>query len=229
MGRKRLITADQILDATAYVVGRDGAAQLTLDAVAVQAKISKATVLYCYGSKDELIEAVVRRGVAMDTAFNDAAIASLGDTPNAVIHGRLLAAKEVFPAEWHPVALSLCSALAQDAKLRSVQQDTQTAVMDRIKKTSAKPRGAMLAYLALEGLKLLEILEWHVWSKPEREELLRDIAWLAETEPPRSKPRQVRPPTKQASRNPRRPRKPEPNSSPATKPKQALHPPSSYS
>ena len=184
MGRKRLITADQILDATAYVVGRDGAAQLTLDAVAVQAKISKATVLYCYRSKDELIEAVVRRGVAMDTAFNDAAIASLGHTPNAVIHGRLLAAAEAFPTEMHPVALSLCSALAQDAKLRSILQGTQTAVIKRIKKTSANPRGAMLAYLCLEGLKLLEILDWLAWPKPERDELLRDIAWLAETEPP---------------------------------------------
>ena len=217
MGRKRLITADQILDATAYVVGRDGAAQLTLDAVAVQAKISKATVLYCYRSKDELIEAVVRRGVAMDTAFNDAAIASLGDTPNAVIHGRLLAAAEAFPAEFHPVALSLCSALAQNAKLRSVQQDTQTAVMDRIKKTSAKPRGAMLAYLCIEGLKLLEILDWHAWPKPERDDLLRDIAWLAETEPPRLKTHRSRTVTKLASFSPRGRPKPEPNSSPAAK------------
>ena len=189
MGRKRIITADQILDATAYVVGRDGAAQLTLDAVAVQANISKASILYYYRSKDELIEAVVRHGIAMDTALNDAAIASLGKTPNAVIHGRLLAAAEALPAELHPVALSLCSALAQDAKLRNVQQDTQTAVIDRIKRTSAKPRAAMLAYLALEGLKLLEILDWHAWPKPERDELLREIAWLAETEPPRSNPR----------------------------------------
>ena len=219
MGRKRLITADQILDATAYVVGRDGAAQLTLDAVAAQAKISKATVLYCYRSKNELIEAVVRRGVAMDTAFNDAAIASLGDTPNAVIHGRLLAAAEAFPAGFHPVALSLCSALAQDAKLRSVQQNTQTAVIDRIKKTSAKPRAAMLAYLALEGLKLLEILDWHEWPKPERDDLLRDIAWLAETEPPRSKTHLSRTVAKLASPSPRGRPKPEPNSSPAAKKK----------
>ena len=183
MGRKRIISADQILDATERVVARDGAAQLTLDAVAAQAAISKATVLYCYRSKDDLIEAVVRRGVARDTAFNNAAITSLGDSPNAVIHGRLLAAAAALPEELHAAALSICSALAQDAKLRIVLQDTQAAVIARIRRTSANPRGAMLAYLALEGLKLLEILDWHTWPTQERQELLRDIGWLAETDP----------------------------------------------
>ena len=214
MGRKRIITADQILDATERVVGRDGAAQLTLDAVAAQAGISKATVLYCYRSKDELIEAVVRRGVARDTAFNDAATAGLGDIANAVIHGRLLAATEAFPEELQAVSLSLCSALAQNAKLRSVVQDTQTAVIQRIRSTSANPRGAMLAYLALEGLKLLEILDWHTWPKPERDELLREIRWLAETEPQLPKPR-----TKLVSASPGRELKPKSKTGPAIKSK----------
>jgi hypothetical protein len=34
MGRKRIISEDKILDAAQYVVARDGAGQLTIDAVA---------------------------------------------------------------------------------------------------------------------------------------------------------------------------------------------------
>jgi AcrR family transcriptional regulator len=183
MGRKRTITAEQILAAAESVVGRVGAAELTLDAVAEQAGVSKATILYTFNSKKQLIEAVVRNGVTRDTAFNNAAIAELGDTPSAVIRGRLLAAGEPFPAELHTAALNLCSALMQDDALREVVQATQADVIGRIRKTSTSPRGAMLAYLALEGLKLLEILDFHPWPKAERKQLLREIDWLVDAEP----------------------------------------------
>ena len=187
MGRKRTISEEQILHAAETVVGRDGAAQLTLDAVATQAGVSKASILYYYGSKNELIEAVIQRGVARDTAFNDAATASLGDVPNAVIRGRLMAAAEPFPDELHTVALNLCSALAQNTRLRTVMHETQASVIARIRATSVSPGGAMLAYLALEGLKLVEILDFHTWPEAERSQLLSEIEWLVNVVPPATK------------------------------------------
>ena len=53
MGRKRTIEPDAVLDAAEQVVMRDGAARLTLDAVACAAGISKASVLYDYKTKPE--------------------------------------------------------------------------------------------------------------------------------------------------------------------------------
>ena len=55
MGRKRVIDQEQVLDAAQRVVARDGAARLTLDAVAEEAGISKASVIYDYKSKQALI------------------------------------------------------------------------------------------------------------------------------------------------------------------------------
>ena len=81
------------------------------------------------------------------------------------------------------MALNLCAALAQDAQLRTAIQVNQTAVIDSIMKTSPNPRGALLAYLALEGLKLLESLDYHTWPKADRAKILREINWLVDARP----------------------------------------------
>ncbi|HTN59951.1 MAG TPA: TetR/AcrR family transcriptional regulator [Devosia sp.] len=184
MGRKRIIGREQVLDAADRVVARDGAARLTLDAVAAEAGISKASVLYDYKSKQGLIAAMVDRSVAGDNQFNLTMTESLGQVPNAAVRGRIVAAAEPLPEEFRAVALNLCAALAQDADLRGAIQKNQNEVIGRIMSTSANPRGALLAYLALEGLKLLEALDYHNWPKPERERILREINWLVGIQPP---------------------------------------------
>jgi AcrR family transcriptional regulator len=188
MGRKRTIDQEQILNAAEFVVARDGAAHLTLEAVAERAGVSKASVIYDFKSKQALIEAVIRRAVRNDNAFNDGVTEGLGNITSSVIRGRIVAASEPFPDEFRAVALNLCAALAQDAQLRTAIQANQTAVIDRIMKTSANPRGALLAYLALEGLKLLESLDYHTWPASERAKILREINWLVD-----ARPRQIEP------------------------------------
>ena len=57
MGRLRIIDRDAVLTAAERVVRRDGAARLTIEAVAAEAGISKASVLYDYKTKQALIKA----------------------------------------------------------------------------------------------------------------------------------------------------------------------------
>lgn len=188
MGRKRIIDQEQVLDAAERVVARDGAARLTLDAVALEAGISKASVLYDYKSKQALITALVERSVAKDNRFNNATTAELGTLSSAVIRGRIVAAAEPFPEQFRAIALNLCAALAQDADLRKTIQRNQAEVIERITNTSENPRGALLSYLALEGLKLLESLDYYTWPKPERDRLLREINWLVDMRPKDDEP-----------------------------------------
>lgn len=188
MARKRVIDQEQILNAAEFVVARDGAVRLTLDAVAERAGVSKGSVVYDYKSKHALIEAVIHRAVKHDNAFNDAVTISLGDIPSATIRGRIVAAAEPFPDEFRAVALNLCAALAQDEKLRQAIQDNQNRVIQNVKDSATQPRGALLAYLALEGLKLLETLDYHTWAKEERDQILREINWLVDLSPESNKP-----------------------------------------
>ena len=52
---------DALLDAAEVVVGRDGIANLALDAVAAQAGLSKGGLLHHFPNKDRLVEAMVER------------------------------------------------------------------------------------------------------------------------------------------------------------------------
>jgi AcrR family transcriptional regulator len=52
---------EQLLDAAAVVIRRDGAAALTLDAVAAEAGVTKGGVLYHFASKRALIDGLVGR------------------------------------------------------------------------------------------------------------------------------------------------------------------------
>src|SRR3546814_20236097 len=53
----------------------------------------------------------------------------------------------------------------------------------RVLETSSQPRGALLAFLAIEGLMALEWLGLHRWQTEERGELIAEIGWLADQQP----------------------------------------------
>jgi hypothetical protein len=78
-------------------------------------------------------------------------------------------------------------ALTLDAGLRSRMQQSQAETISRIIETASSPKGALLAYLALEGLKFLEYLDFHHFSPDERARIIRDIGWLVTATPPGDK------------------------------------------
>lgn len=176
MGRRKSIDPQHVLDAAERVVAQVGAARLTLDAVAAEAGVSKASVVYDFQSKAGLIQAVVERAVARDNAFNREAAKCFDQ--DAVLRGRLAAADQPFPEAFQPVALALCAAMAQDPQLRAPIQQNQAQILAEILQQASHPRSAMLAYLALEGMKLLESLDYVQWPPAQRRQLLQDIGAL---------------------------------------------------
>jgi AcrR family transcriptional regulator len=183
MGRKRVIDQQAVLDAAERVVGRDGAANLTVDAVAREAGVNKASVLYDHKSKQALVEAVVDRAFRRDNAHHAHIEEQMTAAQDRAVRGRIAAAAEPPPEEFRAVALNLSAALTLDAGLREKMQANQAATISRIIETSSSPRGALLAYLALEGLKFLEYLDFHHFAREDRDRLIREINWLVTTEP----------------------------------------------
>lgn len=183
MGRTRVIDQEAILDAAERVVGRDGPVHLTLDAVAREAGISKASVLYDYKSKQTLIEKIVERAFQRDHDHHAAVEARLENGDNRAILGRIAAAATPPPKAFRAVALNLSAALTLDQNLRQQMRMNQSAVICRVMDTATEPRGALLAYLALEGLKLLEHLDFHQFEPAERSRIIKEIAWLAHVTP----------------------------------------------
>lgn len=187
MGRKRVIDQDGMLDAAEAVVVRDGAARLTLDAVATLAGISKASVLYAYKNKQALVQAVIDRRVSEERARVAKVTAGLGAMENGHILGRIAAAENPPKEGTRAVALNLSAALAQNEELRAGIQQEQASVIKAILDTSKNPRGALLAFLALEGLKTMEYLDIYHWPEDQRRQILREINWLVDEDPDATK------------------------------------------
>ena len=182
MGRHRKIDREAVLDAAERVVSREGAAHLTLEAVAIESRISKGSVLYDYKTKRGLIRAIIERRVAAEEARVQAFVDEVGQ-PNAHIRGKLAAASRSLSDQDRTVALTLCAALAQDAGLREPIQRSYRDLIARITSHSSQPRGAMLAFLAIEGMLLMERFGLHSWTEGEREGLIAELGWLVEQYP----------------------------------------------
>lgn len=178
MGRPRKHDQNQILDAVERVVSRDGV--LTIDAVAKEAGVSKATVLYEHSSKSDLVAALVGRTIKADNAFNEACQTEFAGEPDAPLRGRIEAARRSPPVPGkNGAVLSLICALLQDTTLRANFRENQNALGKDLLEQASHPRAARLAWLALEGLKFQQHLEFHDWSEAECAEVLQDIETLA--------------------------------------------------
>ncbi|GHG23483.1 TetR/AcrR family transcriptional regulator [Paracoccus aerius] len=177
MARPRKHDQQLILDAVARVIARDGI--LTLDAVATEAGVSKATVLYEHASKRELLAALVRRTIEADNGFNIRCSQGYDGEPDAALRGRIDAARRSAPPEGgDPAVLSLIAALMQDAELRAEFRANQAELREGLLQDAADRRRTRLAWLALEGLKFQQHMDLVPWSLEEVGEALDDIEAL---------------------------------------------------
>ncbi|UUX50719.1 TetR/AcrR family transcriptional regulator [Nisaea acidiphila] len=183
VGRPRTIDREAVLDAAQAVAARDGAAYLTLEAVATEAGISKASVLYDYKNKQALMKAVIERRIAAEDARIQDIRKCLGEKPNAAILARLIAESRELSDDDRAVALSLCASVAGDAELREPVRAMMAQRVASVRDTSEDESGAMLAFLAIEGLKALEWLSLYEWPPAERSKLISEIRWLIDQKP----------------------------------------------
>ena len=141
----RARTRDRLLDAAAAVVYRDGAQALTLDAVAAEAEVSKGGLLYHFGSKRELVEAMVERWLAefardMEEADPD------------FVRGYV---KSTAP---DGNELGMLAALVADPALLVRVREQYGIWQDRVEREGRDPVDATVARLAADGLWLAELL-----------------------------------------------------------------------
>ena len=183
LGRKRAIPDAELLDAAESVVRRDGAARLTLDAVAAEAGISKSSVLYAVGSKRGLIRAIIERRI--DEWHGRCAVleAALADRPNRTVEAVLEMIAEPLPQADRSVAVSLSAAVFTDETVREPIQRDVADRFARVARDAPAPTGATCAMLAIEGLLSLERFDLLQFEPDHRARLLSAIAWIAEQEP----------------------------------------------
>ncbi len=166
----------KILNAAALVVDRRGAAHLTIDAVAEQAKLSKGGVLYHFPNKRAMLEGMLQH-VLLRTqervASHRAEIAN-GEYPT--LRSLIMAAQEQDDQE-RAMSLAILAAAAENPTLldpaRAVIADWFFAV------EKEGPFGTLLL-LANEGLRFLDMLNLLPMKHAERANLHASLLDLAE-------------------------------------------------
>jgi AcrR family transcriptional regulator len=156
MGKKPS-SREALLDAAEAVVGRAGAAHMTLDAVAARAGVSKGGLLYHFRSKETLLKAMVAREIERFEAAEAQARKALP----AGLAGDLMAYVQCAVARPSRPRRLRTALLAAGANQPSLLSGLQGKYRQKVQELARRPEHfarALAVMLAADGLCLLELL-----------------------------------------------------------------------
>jgi AcrR family transcriptional regulator len=166
---------DRLLSAAEKVVARDGVTNLTLEAVAREAGVSKGGLLYHFPSKSALIVAIVERLATHCEANQAKALEAEGAAPGAFTRSYVRARMEGFDPEEVPLHTALLAAAGEDPhylqpfRLRAVEWQR------RIENDGIDPVTANIVRLAIHGLCLGEMFGMPVAEGEMKERVLERL------------------------------------------------------
>jgi AcrR family transcriptional regulator len=158
---KSAAACDKLLDAAEAVVARQGIANLTLDAVAAQAGVSKGGLLHHFPSKDRLVEALVERSAQNWRRCYTEAYERTPEGPGRMARGLLnhcLSDAECWTEELRRSTSAVFAALAQNPSLIQPMRDAYIELHRRIAEDGLPPGVSEAVVAALDGLWLNWVL-----------------------------------------------------------------------
>lgn len=166
MGRRRTIDRDQLLDAAEAVIAREGAAGLTIDAVAKEMGITKGA----------LIDAIFERwGKAYDSLFE--AVAGKQPTPLTRVRAHAEATQRSDELSSSKAA-ALMAALIQTPEHLEGSNQWYRSRLEGLDLSAPEGRRARLAFLAVEGAFMLRYFRLMDIGQDEWDSMLDDVRAL---------------------------------------------------
>lgn len=152
---------NKLLDAAEAVVARQGIANLTLDAVAAEAKLSKGGLLHHFPSKDRLIEALVTRSAEnwrrCYTEAYERTPAGPGRMARALLD-HCLSDAQCWTEELRRSTSAVFAALAQNPSLIQPMRAAYSDLHRRIAEDGLPPGVSEAVMAAIDGLWLNWVL-----------------------------------------------------------------------
>ncbi len=155
-GRPRSIDRDKVLDAAEAIVTQVGASHLTFESVAKAAGITKGGVQYCFGTKENLIRAMIAR---WSDVFEAEVMERAGPdpSPEAEIRAHLAVTQDSDEAD-HSRAAVMMTVVLEAPDQVAATRDWYNRRMARLDLTKPAHRKVAVAFLACEGAFLLRAL-----------------------------------------------------------------------
>ena len=157
-----------LLDAAGAVIRRDGAAALTLDAVAAEAGVSKGGVLYHFATKRALIDGLISRWLE-----DFAAQLERGEFAAAYVRACDLSTAET------ETEVGLLAGMLEEPEVLEVARERYAEWTDRILATTPDRGDAWLVRLAADGLWYSDLLGIAAPQGDDRRRLIERLLALA--------------------------------------------------
>jgi AcrR family transcriptional regulator len=157
----------KIVAAAVELAKEVGPGHVSLDAVACRAGVSKGGLLYHFPSKSKLLEAIVAHHLdEFDDALSEKT-AENREKPDSVI----AACVDLYENDCKsgmPKASGFLAALVENPDLMLPARKFSRRLIDKVRANASDEAAALVAYLALEGLRCLPLLDMDVLTDEER-------------------------------------------------------------
>lgn len=176
MGRRKTIDRNHVLEVAEEIIGARGAAALTIDSVAKAAGITKGGVQSCFGTKEALIAAMLKRWIGdYEQQFDE--IAGERATPVERVAAHVETTHRHDDGS-HSRVVGLLAALLQTPEHLAETRHWYESRVDGLDLDTEEARRARLAFLATEGVVLLRFLGLLSLSTAQWDDVFRDIKAL---------------------------------------------------
>jgi AcrR family transcriptional regulator len=174
-GRKTNSRA-KILAAAADVAREFGPGSVSLEAVASRAGVSKGGLLYYFPSKARLMQALVEHYLAEFRSSLSQAQAGGETLLTAFIKRAAAECREKQPASrsW------IFSAISQDPDFLSPLRSFHQQLFANLKEDNSDLKAVLICYLAIEGLRSMNLFDFDILSTEERELLVASLLEIAQ-------------------------------------------------
>jgi AcrR family transcriptional regulator len=180
MGRPAVINRDALLDVVEHIVQTRGVGSLTIGEVAKAAGISKGGVQSCFGTKDQIINAMFERwGVEYDAQIRQ--IAGDSPAPEKELAAHVEVTRQMSDKEARRAAGMMGAMLTEDSQFRHALRDWYRSRMTLFDPATAEGRRARLAFVATEGAYILRCFGFLEIEQNEWEAIFEDIGQLIQT------------------------------------------------
>ncbi|CAN7312864.1 TetR/AcrR family transcriptional regulator [Mesorhizobium amorphae] len=176
MKTRRANSRDKILAAAAEVARETGPGSLSLDAVASRAGVSKGGLLYNFPTKAKLMQGLVEDYLREFEQALESRATDNGGESRLAAYIRLSADDCEEPK---PSASWIFSAIAEDPDFMTPIKTFKQQLFERLKDETPDIKALLVCFLAIEGLRSMNLFDSDVLSQDERRLLVASLLEIA--------------------------------------------------
>jgi len=161
-----------ILEAASKVVLAEGVNRLTLEAVALEAQISKGGLLYHYGTKDELIKAMNLRVIEQFREFIEHELATGASYPKAYL---LASLRSLHDTEYLKISTSLLAAISNNHMVLDLWKEDYEKIKENFNKSQVRRELSLLIQATCDGIWFSRVLNMMYIDAVEGEKIIMEL------------------------------------------------------